>query len=218
VYFTGGLTDPAKTDFFVEYRDLAGKWRRYTPDFVIRKKPALGRPPGSGRVLIVEIKRARERDDAVDGIEGVKAWAVRRWEEVDPDRLKYEMIFTASDTVTYDQLRPVWAFAEQREVYLPLPVDMNRISEFCRTWGVSELEVFGSILRADFRPDSDVDFLVTLEPDSPALGLSFFEMKDDLKALVGRDVDVLTRKSIERSHNWIRRQAILSNARSIYVG
>jgi type III restriction enzyme len=49
VFFTGSLTDPAKTDFFVEYKDEKGKWRRYTPDFVIRTKPPLGVPPVPAR-------------------------------------------------------------------------------------------------------------------------------------------------------------------------
>ena len=61
IYFTGALTDPAKTDFFVEYKDDKGKWRRYTPDFVIRKKPEKGRKTGSGKVFIVEIKREHDR-------------------------------------------------------------------------------------------------------------------------------------------------------------
>ena len=55
VYYTGGLTDPSRTDFFGEYRDDAGKWRRYTPDFVIRKKARMGEKQGRGRVVIVEI-------------------------------------------------------------------------------------------------------------------------------------------------------------------
>lgn len=218
IYFTGGLTDPNKTDFFVEYRALNGRVRRYTPDFVIRKKPALGRPRGSGRVLIVEIKREKDRQDEVDGANGLKARAVRGWETLNPDRIKYEMIFTPGDSIAYDQLAPVWRFSEQREVYLPLPVEMAQIEEFCRKWHVAELAVFGSVLRPDFRPDSDVDFLVTFKPDAPRLGLGFFHMQEELKTLVGRDVDLLTRRSIERSQNWIRRKSILSSARPIYVG
>ncbi len=62
IYFTGALTDPGKTDFFVEYKDEKGKWRRYTPDFIIRKKASRGRKRGTGRVFIVEIKKkARPR-------------------------------------------------------------------------------------------------------------------------------------------------------------
>lgn len=66
IYFTGGLTDPAKTDFFVEYRGEDARWHRYTPDFLIRKRPRPGAPPGSGRMLIVEIKDARFRTAIAD--------------------------------------------------------------------------------------------------------------------------------------------------------
>lgn len=93
----------------------------------------------------------------------------------------------------------------------------SQIEAFCRRWHVATLEVFGSIVRSDFRPDSDVDFLVTFK-EGAVPGLAFVHMQEQLKALVGRDVDLLTRKSIERSHNWIRRRDILSSARAIYVG
>jgi hypothetical protein len=103
LYFTGALTDPAKTDFFVEYKDDKGKWRRYTPDFVLRRK--------DGRVLIVEIKREHDRAHPIDGEGGKKALALRRWEELNPDRLKYEMIFTATDGVSVDQMKGARRFA-----------------------------------------------------------------------------------------------------------
>lgn len=107
IYFTGALTDPAKTDFFIEYKDDKGKWRRYTPDFVIRKKPKKGAKAGSGRVYIVEIKSERERSHPVDGEKGRKAMALRKWEELNPERLKYQMIFTATDTVSADQVQEI---------------------------------------------------------------------------------------------------------------
>ena len=112
------------------------------------------------------------------GANGLKAMAVRDWETLNPDRIKYEMIFTPGDRIAYDQLTPVWTFAEQREVYLPLPVEMARIEEFCGKWRVAELSVFGSVLRPDFRPDSDVDFLVSFKPDAPVLGFEFFHMQE----------------------------------------
>jgi len=96
IYFTGALTDPAKTDFYVEYKDDKGKWRRYTPDFVIRRK--------NGRVLIVEIKAERERDNAIDGERGRKAMALRKWEDRNPERLRYEMVFTAGETIPHDAM------------------------------------------------------------------------------------------------------------------
>jgi hypothetical protein len=110
-YFTGALTDPAKTDFFVEYRDEKGKWRRYTPDFVVRKKPPLGGKPGSGRVLIIEVKRADYEEAIRKALEsgqattddGRKALAVRRWEQLDPERLRYELVY-AKDVVANDDV------------------------------------------------------------------------------------------------------------------
>jgi len=115
IYFTGALTDPAKTDFFIEYKDEAGKWRRYTPDFIIRKKPRKGGKPGTGRVLIIEIKDDRLRAHPVEGEHGVKALELRKWEHLNPDRLRYQMIFAAADTVTADQTREARHFVEEAE-------------------------------------------------------------------------------------------------------
>lgn len=112
IYFTGALSDPAKTDFLIDYKDDKGKWRRYTPDFVIRRKASKGGKPGSGKVLIVEIKREHDRAHPVDGEKGAKALALKRWEGLNPGRLKYEMIFTPGDTVGADQ---VAALAPHRE-------------------------------------------------------------------------------------------------------
>ena len=104
IYFTGAVTDPAKTDFYVEYKDDKGKWRRYTPDFVIRRK--------NGKTLIVEIKADRERSHPVDGEQGRKALALHKWEDLDPDRLRYEMIFTGGDVVPSDAIAPACRFVQ----------------------------------------------------------------------------------------------------------
>jgi hypothetical protein len=95
IYFTGAITDPRKTDFFVEYKDEDGKWHRYTPDIIIRRK--------DGKCLIVEIKAERDRDHAVKGEHGRKAMALRHWENLNPDRLKYQIIFVDGSTVPHDQ-------------------------------------------------------------------------------------------------------------------
>ena len=105
IYFTGGLHDPRKTDFYVEYKGVDGKWHNYSPDFVIRRK--------DGRCYIVEIKAERERDDGVDGENGRKAIAVQKWVGLNPERLKYEMIFTASDNVAFNQIEPARRFIEK---------------------------------------------------------------------------------------------------------
>ena len=115
IYYTGALTGQSKTDFFVWYKDDKGKWRRYTPDFLIRKKPAKGRPRGSGRVLIVEVKDARFEDDGTDGWNGPKAMALKAWEKLNPKKLKYEMIFCANKTVSADQLQPFFRWSRESE-------------------------------------------------------------------------------------------------------
>lgn len=108
VYFTGAMTDPSKTEFFVQYKDDKGKWRRYSPDFVLRKRPEAG-----GRVLIVEIKRESERSHPIEGVSGSKAMEVRRWVDLNPEQLKYEMVFTPGSIVTPDQMEPVREFVEE---------------------------------------------------------------------------------------------------------
>ncbi len=216
IYFTGGLTDPGKTDFYVEYKTDDGRWHRYTPDFIIRKKPARGGAKGSGRVMIVEIKRDKDRDHPVDGRQGSKAMAVRAWEDLNPDRLKYEMIFTATDQVPMDRMSGVLTFAEERELYLPIEIDRERVAAWCRKWNVQMLEVFGSILRFDFRDDSDVDFLYTFRPGAPIPGFAMYHMEEELKAIVGREIDLVSRKWIARSKNWIRRKSILDSARVLH--
>jgi predicted nucleotidyltransferase len=94
----------------------------------------------------------------------------------------------------------------------------NEIAEFCRKWNVSEFALFGSVLRDDFRLDSDVDVLVSFPSyeATPSL-FDHVEMQDELVEMFGRPVDLLTRGGVEDSRNPIRRQAILETARVIYA-
>lgn len=107
VYFTGAQTSPDMTDFRVESKDADHKWRHYTPDFVIRKKPAAGGRPGTGRTIIVEIKADRERGDPMDGEHGAKAVVVRKWVDLNPDRLRYEMVFASGSRVGPDRVHEI---------------------------------------------------------------------------------------------------------------
>ncbi len=91
------------------------------------------------------------------------------------------------------------------------------VEALCRRWQVSELAVFGSALRVDFGPNSDIDLLVAFAPDAPWTLLDLVEIRDDFAALLGRPVDLIERSTIETSPNWIRRREILSTAESIYV-
>jgi uncharacterized protein len=94
---------------------------------------------------------------------------------------------------------------------------MNRIAEVCRTYDVTELAVFGSFLRDDFREGSDIDFLVRFAGDDygPWMG-KLHNLEKDLAALLSRRVEVVPRESVEQSENWIRRQHILGSAQVIY--
>lgn len=98
-----------------------------------------------------------------------------------------------------------------------LGIDAARLRDFCRRWKVAELEIFGSALRDDFREDSDIDFLVTFAPDADRSLLDQTTMEDELSALAGRKVDLVSRRAVERSPNWIRRRAILESAERLHV-
>lgn len=101
------------------------------------------------------------------------------------------------------------------KVNIDLPKD--KIAEFCKKWKIREFSIFGSVLREDFRSDSDVDVLVDFKPDSGHTLFDLVSMIDELKNIFGRDVDLLTRKAVERSRNYIRRKEILSSAEVVYA-
>jgi predicted nucleotidyltransferase len=103
----------------------------------------------------------------------------------------------------------------RQELKFQLPQQV--LAEFCQRWKIQELYFFGSVLREDFRHDSDIDVMVTFEVDATWGLLEFVRMKRELKTLLGREVDLITKKSIEQSPNWIRRQEILGTAQPIYV-
>jgi predicted nucleotidyltransferase len=98
-----------------------------------------------------------------------------------------------------------------------IPIDRESLARFCRRWGISEFALFGSVLRDDFGADSDVDVLVTLGPDSHVTLFDMATMHDELRAILGREVHLVSRGAIETSRNPIRRQAILSSAEVLDV-
>ena len=99
----------------------------------------------------------------------------------------------------------------------PVELPLEKIASFCRKWDIRELSLFGSALRADFQPESDIDFLVTFGPQTRYSLLDVIRIQNELSALVGRDVDLAERSAVEASENYIRRRHILSTARRIYV-
>ena len=95
-----------------------------------------------------------------------------------------------------------------------IDVPMDRIEAFCRKWKIRELSLFGSVLRDDFRPDSDVDVLVSFDPEAPWDLFHLVEMRDELIALFGRDVDLVEKEGLR---NPFRRRTILDTREVIYA-
>jgi predicted nucleotidyltransferase len=93
-----------------------------------------------------------------------------------------------------------------------IKVPRRQIREFCRKNRIRKLALFGSVLRDDFRPDSDVDMVVEFEPGA-RVGLSFFRMQDELSTLLGRPVDLNTPASLSRYF----RDDVLATADVLYV-
>ena len=96
-------------------------------------------------------------------------------------------------------------------------VDQQAIEAFCRRWGVSELDLFGSAIRDDFRADSDVDVLASFSDNRRPSLLTLLRMEAELEQLFGRKVDLLERRSVERSDNYIQRKHILAHREPLYV-
>lgn len=98
-----------------------------------------------------------------------------------------------------------------------LRVPMSDIAAFCDRWGVEELALFGSVLRDDFGPDSDVDVLVRFKAGrTPGLFVAA-RIRRELADMCRRRVDLVHRPTIERSPNYIRRKRVLGSARVVYA-
>ena len=92
-----------------------------------------------------------------------------------------------------------------------------KLSEFCRRWNISELALFGSALREDFRPDSDVDLLVSFAPQAHITLFDMAQMQNELKDIFNREVDLVSKRGLENSRNYLRRKQILDSAQVIHV-
>lgn len=92
--------------------------------------------------------------------------------------------------------------------------DEQAVADFCRRWMIREFALFGSVLRDDFGPGSDVDVLVTLEKDAPWSLYEWVDMIEELRRMFGRDVDLVEKTAIR---NPFRRQLILENHRVLYA-
>lgn len=103
-------------------------------------------------------------------------------------------------------------------LYERLNLTPEKLADFCKQHHILELSLFGSILRDDFRADSDIDMLVIFDHDAnPHLSLmDLVGMEYQLEDMVGREVDLIDKRSVVDSDNWIRRTKILSTAQVVY--
>jgi len=102
-------------------------------------------------------------------------------------------------------------------VITAIELPMKKIAEFCHKWQVTELALFGSVLRDDFRPNSDIDVMVQFHPDACPTFRTLDQMQAELQTIFNREVDLITRQGIEMSRNYLRRHEILSSAQVIYA-
>lgn len=102
--------------------------------------------------------------------------------------------------------------AEPYHGCVTITVDVERLHRACERYGVTRLEVFGSVSHGQDSPDSDVDLLYELKPGA-RLGFSFFDLEDELTRLFGRPVDLVARDGI----NKYQREAILADAQPFYA-
>ncbi len=96
-------------------------------------------------------------------------------------------------------------------------IPRKAVADFCRRWRVTELSLFGSVLRDDFRPDSDIDVLVRFAPDARLSIFDLTRMEKELGEAFGRKVDLVDRDVLEASPNYIRRRHILESAEVVYA-
>ena len=95
-------------------------------------------------------------------------------------------------------------------------IPRDEIAAFCQRWKIRELALFGSVLRDDFGPDSDVDVLVTFDEDAGWGLFDHVQMQHELQVLLRRSVDLISKRAVERSQNWLRRQQILDTAQVLF--
>ena len=97
-----------------------------------------------------------------------------------------------------------------------LNIQPTQLEKVCQQWQIVEMSLFGSVLRDDFNAKSDIDILVSFADNARVTFFDLEVIEEQLIKLFNRPVDVVTKRAIEQSHNWIRKKNILENSRVIY--
>ncbi len=98
-----------------------------------------------------------------------------------------------------------------------ITLDEAKIRALCGKYHIRRLALFGSVLRPDFGPDSDVDVLVQFGPDAAPTLLTLSRIEDELRGILGREVDLVNLAAVEQSRNYIRRKELLSSLETVYA-
>ncbi len=93
---------------------------------------------------------------------------------------------------------------------------LSKIAAFCKRWKVVEFALFGSAVRKDFTPKSDIDALVSFAPGSDWGLFDHIQMRQELREIFGREVDLVTRRALEQSRNNLLRSEILNTLKVLY--
>ena len=96
----------------------------------------------------------------------------------------------------------------------PISINKQEVAGFCKKWKIVEMSLFGSVLRDDFNPDSDIDVLVTFSPEAQWSLWDFPQMQDELKVIFGREVDIVEKDALK---NPFRRHSILTTKQVVYA-
>ena len=117
---------------------------------------------------------------------------------------------------TTDKVYPLSSKTASRLGFDKTELAKKAIAEFCRRWKIEEFYLFGSVLRDDFRPESDIDVMVKFAPDV-RWGWTIVDIAEELETIFKRKVDFIFKESIEKSQNWIRQENILGSAKLVYA-
>lgn len=99
----------------------------------------------------------------------------------------------------------------------PIEFDQVVLASLCAKWQISRLEAFGSVLRPDFHEGSDIDLLVEFAPHAKRTLYDLFEAESEFSALLGRPVELVSKRGLANSENYIRRESILNSAVTLYA-
>ncbi len=102
-------------------------------------------------------------------------------------------------------------------IHSHLPITNEQVRDFCLRWKIKEFAFFGSVLREDFNTHSDIDVLVDFSTSAEWSLIDHMNMEAELEKLLGRNVEIVSKRAIARSENWIRRSNILDSAKVIYA-